>query len=128
MLQAIYSVNRSHHNSVVKCEATNDIGTNQAQMTLDVHCESFILAEVFQLIYEFCAQFNYSILFLWLHLDPPSFIETPKSIEAELGDKVTLKCSADGNPLEIVWIHDDRVRITKFKSNIFNQINFITFY
>lgn len=112
MLQAIYSVNRSHHNSVVKCEATNDIGTSQTQMTLDVHCESF--AEVFQLIYEFCAQFKYSILFFWLNLDPPSFIETPKSIEAELGDKVTLTCYAEGNPLEIVWIHDDRVSITKF--------------
>ncbi|XP_055303377.1 irregular chiasm C-roughest protein-like [Sitodiplosis mosellana] len=71
---AIYSVNRSHHNAVVKCEATNDIGTTKDETTLDVHY-------------------------------PPSFTETPKSVEAAKGDKVTLKCAADGNPLEIVWIH-----------------------
>lgn len=39
MLQAIYLVNRSHHGAVVKCEATNDIGTTQKETTLDVHCK-----------------------------------------------------------------------------------------
>lgn len=39
MLQAIYLVNRSHHGSVVKCEATNDVGTAQKETTLDVHCK-----------------------------------------------------------------------------------------
>lgn len=39
MLQAIYLVNRSHHGSVVKCEATNDVGTTQKETTLDVHCK-----------------------------------------------------------------------------------------
>lgn len=39
MLQAIYLVNRSHHGAVVKCEATNDVGTTQKETTLDVHCK-----------------------------------------------------------------------------------------
>ncbi|XP_031628454.1 irregular chiasm C-roughest protein-like [Contarinia nasturtii] len=77
---AIYAVNRSHHNAVVKCEATNEIGTTHKETTLDVHY-------------------------------PPSFVETPKSVEADRGDKVTLTCSAQGNPLEIVWVHDPVDRI-----------------
>lgn len=42
------------------------------------------------------------------------FKESPKSVEADKGDKVTLTCLADGNPLEIVWVHDpiDRVSIS----------------
>lgn len=34
-------------------------------------------------------------------------------MEADKNDKVTLKCEADGNPLEIVWVHDpiDRVSV-----------------
>lgn len=45
--------------------------------------------------------------------DAPMFKESPKSMEADKGDKVTLTCSADGNPLEIVWVHDpiDRVSV-----------------
>lgn len=38
VLQAIFSVNRSHHNAVIKCEATNDIGTAVEKTTLNVHC------------------------------------------------------------------------------------------
>lgn len=47
------------------------------------------------------------------YTDPPSFKETPKSVEGEKGDRVTLNCQADGNPLEIVWVHDpiDRVSL-----------------
>lgn len=37
--QAIYTVNRSHHDAVVKCEATNDIGIGEAHTTLNVHCK-----------------------------------------------------------------------------------------
>lgn len=54
-----------------------------------------------------------------LNVDPPSFIETPKTVEADKGEKVTLTCSADGNPVDIVWVHDpiDRVclEIGQFK-------------
>lgn len=48
------------------------------------------------------------------------FTESPKSVEADKGDKVTLTCSADGNPLEIVWVHDpiDRVSVFASKSSI----------
>lgn len=51
------------------------------------------------------------IIILYLFSDPPSFIETPTSVEADKGDKINLICSADGNPLEIVWVHDPRDRI-----------------
>lgn len=36
-------MNRSHHGAVVKCEATNDIGTTHKETTLDVHCEYIAL-------------------------------------------------------------------------------------
>lgn len=43
-LQAIFSVNRSHHNAVVKCEATNEVGTKIEKTTLNVHCKSIRFA------------------------------------------------------------------------------------
>lgn len=49
--------------------------------------------------------------FPFIRSDPPTFIETPKSTEANKGEKVNLKCSADGNPLEIIWVHDPIDRI-----------------
>lgn len=54
---------------------------------------------------------NFTQLISLLFLDSPSFIETPVSVEADKGEKVTLTCLADGNPLEIVWVHDPKDRI-----------------
>lgn len=43
--QVIHIVNRSHHLAVVKCEATNDIGSNEASMVLKVKCKTTHLFE-----------------------------------------------------------------------------------
>lgn len=45
--------------------------------------------------------------------DPPSFTELPESKEADKGDRVTLNCVADGNPVEIVWVHDPLDRVSE---------------
>lgn len=39
-------VNRSHHGAVVKCEATNDLGTTYKETTLDVHCEYYSILKI----------------------------------------------------------------------------------
>lgn len=49
-----------------------------------------------------------------LHLDPPSFIERPQSIESEIGENITMNCVVDSNPkADIIWVFDpiDRVRV-----------------
>lgn len=46
------------------------------------------------------------------------FKESPKSLEADKGDKVTLTCLADGNPLEIVWVHDPIDRVSCASQNL----------
>lgn len=38
-MQVIHIVNRSHHLAAIKCEATNDIGSNEASMVLTVKCK-----------------------------------------------------------------------------------------
>lgn len=48
--QAIYSVNRSHHNAIVKCQATNDIGSTEEKTVLNVHCMYLITFDWFLLI------------------------------------------------------------------------------
>lgn len=116
--QVIHSTNRSHHGAVIKCEATNDIGTKMESLNLDVICK-WNLINIFYLfdkhfVILVCRgveghKFNFNIFLA----DPPVFKQLPKSVEAEDEDEVELECEVDGNPLEIVWVHDpiDRVRI-----------------
>lgn len=42
-------------------------------------------------------------------------MQLPKSIEADDREKVHLNCEVDGNPLEIIWLHDPIDRVS-FKS------------
>lgn len=56
-----------------------------------------------------------SILSECTHLDPPSFIERPQSIESEIGENITMNCVVDSNPkADIIWVFDpiDRVRVS----------------
>lgn len=55
---------------------------------------------------------------LSISLDPPIFKKLPKSIEADEKEKVTLTCDVDGNPLEIVWVHDPTDRVSHQKRDI----------
>lgn len=44
---------------------------------------------------------------LQLHVRyPPVFRQPLRSVEADARDKIKLHCDVDGNPLEIVWVHD----------------------
>lgn len=116
-------MNRSQHGAVVKCEATNEIGIGEAQTTLNVYCKFVHCMRIFELFFNqflavYCA-------------DAPMFKESPKSVEADKNDKVTLTCLADGNPLEIVWVHDpiDRVCIfTCFSIEIDGTNHFRLFF
>lgn len=65
------------------------------------------LIEIFQI-------YDVKISICSIFVDPPTFIETPKSIEADKGEKISLMCSADGNPVEIVWVHDPIDRVSFF--------------
>lgn len=58
-------------------------------------------------------QFIISKLFIFKKIsDPPVFKQLPTSVEGDDKEKINLACDVDGNPLEIVWVHDpiDRVR------------------
>lgn len=43
--------------------------------------------------------------------DPPIFRQPLRSVEADAGEKIRLHCDVDGNPMEIVWVHDPIDRI-----------------
>ena len=46
--------------------------------------------------------------------DPPLFITMPSSVEADKKEAVDLTCDVDGNPLDIVWVHDPIDRVSTY--------------
>lgn len=43
--------------------------------------------------------------------DPPVFRQPLRSVEADTNETIRLHCDVDGNPLEIVWVHDPTDRL-----------------
>lgn len=75
--------------------------------------------------------FNFLFFFLYflgdVYIDPPVFKHAPQSVDADEKEVVKMSCDADGNPLEIVWVHDPIDRVSNNFTYLFCRFSFYLF-
>lgn len=109
--QINFTLTRFMHRNLLICQATNQIGTTNQSIQLNVNCNYSISSTCF-----------FFFIFESI-LDRPVFVENSSVVLVDEGESAKLECLVDSSPrCQISWIFKNKLLIENVESVVINKI------